>query len=197
MRYILFLSLVLIPLYLIAQPHEGLPIIRAESRLVDVRMGDELLKQAWRIVPEASPDVLTVPCRTPDMQVAFYTDRDSIRYVVNPGDNHQFYILYEGQYALTEIKGVPYVKPAIFSDDYIEANRGRWTVGVPEVQELVHIIFALTPTGVADSNLVEHETDYYREVMKLYQADPGRKIEAYYPAMLSWCREVNESGEGE
>lgn len=38
--------------------------------------------------------------------------------------------------------------------------------------------------------------EFNRELLKLYQADPGRKIEAYYPAMLNWCRQVNEGEAG-
>ncbi len=166
MRHFITFVLLVFPFFLTAQTYKGLPVIQSGSRLADIRMGEEFLRQAWRIVPEASPDVLTVPCRTSDVPVAFYTDTDTIRYAVNPGDSHRFYILLQDSaYALTEIRGVPFIKPAIFTDEYIEARRGKWSVEVPEVQELLHIIFALTPTGIADSNLVEHETAYYQEVM--------------------------------
>ena len=62
-----------------------------------------------------------------------------------------------------------------FDKDYIMANRGRHNIEVPEVQELVHIIFALTARGIEDENLVNHEGDYYREVMQQfgqYKDDP-------------------------
>jgi hypothetical protein len=52
-----------------------------------------------------------------------------------------------------------------FTTDYIQNNKGKWSIEVPEVQELVHIVIALTPVGLADSNLVEHESAYYTEVM--------------------------------
>ncbi len=54
---------------------------------------------------------------------------------------------------------------ANFSADYMVANNGKWSVEVPEVQELVHIIFAITDKGLADLDLVDHETDYYQRVM--------------------------------
>ena len=53
-----------------------------------------------------------------------------------------------------------------FSPEYISKNKGQYSIEVPEVQELVHIIFALTSVGKADSNLVNQEGDYYKEVLK-------------------------------
>lgn len=54
---------------------------------------------------------------------------------------------------------------ANFSDEYKSSNRGKFSFEVPEVQELVHIIFAITDVGIADSNMVNHQGFYYREVM--------------------------------
>jgi hypothetical protein len=52
-----------------------------------------------------------------------------------------------------------------FSEEYKTNNRGKFSFEVPEVQELVHIIFAITKVGIADSNMVDHESEYYKEVM--------------------------------
>ncbi len=60
--------------------------------------------------------------------------------------------------------------PANYSDDYIKAYSGKFTVEIPEVQELVHIVIALTPRGINDSDLVEHRTSYYKEVMNYFSA---------------------------
>ncbi len=53
-----------------------------------------------------------------------------------------------------------------FSKEYISKNKGQYSIEVPEVQELVHIIFALTPRGIADTNMVNQKGDYYKEVLK-------------------------------
>jgi hypothetical protein len=53
-----------------------------------------------------------------------------------------------------------------FTPEFKQANRGKWTVEVPEVQELVHIVFALTERGQKDNNMVQHEGSYYQEVMR-------------------------------
>ena len=62
-----------------------------------------------------------------------------------------------------------------FDEEYILANRGRHSIEVPEVQELVHIIMALTEKGIEDRNLVNQEGEYYQKVMQKfrpYKDDP-------------------------
>lgn len=63
-----------------------------------------------------------------------------------------------------------------FSPEYIASHKNKWTIEVPEVQELVHIVIAISPTGLADSNMVEHRTAYYREVLEKFQAYKHHKI---------------------
>ncbi|MEO1054687.1 MAG: hypothetical protein AAFX87_28910, partial [Bacteroidota bacterium] len=58
---------------------------------------------------------------------------------------------------------------ASFTDSYKELNRGKYKIEIPEVQELVHIAIAITPTGLADSNMVDHTTDYYQEVISHFK----------------------------
>lgn len=90
-------------------------------------------------------------------------NRDNIR-ITDPVKQAKYKILGwydEGNYA--------------FDKKYILANKGRYSIEVPEVQELVHLIFALTKTGVEDENLVNQEGEYYREVMQefgSYKDDP-------------------------
>jgi len=45
---------------------------------------------------------------------------------------------------------------------------GQYNVEIPEVQELIHIAIAITPTGLADSNIVDHTTTYYSEVIDYF-----------------------------
>lgn len=173
---IAFLLIVLFATPMVAQTrYQGLPVIKANQKRISYRVNDELHQDSWNISPELQPDELTVPCKMPVTTVAFYTGLDSITYQITPGQSERFYVLWNGKYALTAIKGVAYVPPAIFSDQYVRAHQGKYFVEVPEVQELVHIAFALTPTGLADKNMVEHSTAYYQEVMqhfKLYSKEP-------------------------
>ncbi len=57
-------------------------------------------------------------------------------------------------------------KSAHFSDDYKKFNDKKWSVEVPEVRELINVIFAITPKGLAGSSLelfnIMRENDDYR-----------------------------------
>ncbi|MFD2935826.1 DUF4932 domain-containing protein [Spirosoma flavum] len=55
------------------------------------------------------------------------------------------------------------VKAAIFNDAYKKANKGKTSIEVPEVYELVNVIFALTNYGKTPA--IYKETDYYPAVM--------------------------------
>jgi hypothetical protein len=61
------------------------------------------------------------------------------------------------------------------TDDYISKNRNKWTIEVPEVQELVHIIIALTPMGKEDRTIVLHDTEYYKNVIDHFQKFESHK----------------------
>ncbi|MET0242099.1 MAG: DUF4932 domain-containing protein [Flavitalea sp.] len=55
------------------------------------------------------------------------------------------------------------VKPATFSDQYKRDNDGKTIIEVPEVYELMNVIFALTEYG--KSGAIEKETTYYNAVV--------------------------------
>lgn len=86
--------------------YKGLPVIVANARVADYKVGQQLVKGNWNISPSISPDVLKVPVYKKKQPVTFYTDSDSISFNVKPGKSYQFYVLLNNQeYALTEFKG--------------------------------------------------------------------------------------------
>ena len=83
-----------------------LPVIKATSKLVDIRDGNEFKKSGWTITPEAKPDVYTTPSK--GKKVTFYTDKDSITIKITPTTKFDFIILLNDSVkALTEIKYAP------------------------------------------------------------------------------------------
>lgn len=56
----------------------------------------------------------------------------------------------------------------LFDEEYILTNKGKHSIEAPEVQELVHIIMALTQRGIEDKNLINQEGEYYQKVMKTF-----------------------------
>ncbi|NJL77504.1 MAG: hypothetical protein HC892_23155 [Saprospiraceae bacterium] len=62
------------------------------------------------------------------------------------------------------------------SVQYVNDHRDKWTIELPEVQELVHIIIAISPTGISDSNMVDHTTAYYKKVLEHFGKYDKHKI---------------------
>jgi hypothetical protein len=157
-----------------AAAEESLPILEATRPVVSIRDGATFLQDAWRLTPELSPDVYEagLPDGRPH-RVTFITDADSIGFTVEEGGQYDFIIRYREDRCLTRIVGARIVPMAVFDEAYRAAHRGKITVEVPEMYELVNIAIAMTPTGLADSSLVYHRSDYYRNVLKWF--DPYRR----------------------
>ncbi|WP_298653600.1 transglutaminase-like domain-containing protein [uncultured Proteiniphilum sp.] len=70
-----------------------LKIIKANSTQVDIKDDNDFRKNAWRIVPEANPDVYTTSAK----KVTFYTDIDSISFDIKQKEHYDFVILLNGK----------------------------------------------------------------------------------------------------
>lgn len=81
-----------------------IPIIKANSKNVDIKDDNQLRKNAWTIVPEEKLDVY----KTSAKKVTFYTDVDSISFKIDPKKQYDFIILLNGKdSARTQIKYLP------------------------------------------------------------------------------------------
>jgi hypothetical protein len=97
--------------------YKGLPVITTKAMQADYRVDTEWTRGRWGIAPEASPDVLLVPCFSRTVHFSFHTDSDSIGFPISGGQSKQFYVRTpDGQYALTEIKGFNY-EPIAFNTE--------------------------------------------------------------------------------
>jgi len=89
-----FLTIIVVTLLtqnLFAQ--KKLPTIKANSLQVDIKVDDNLIKNAWTIVPETNPDIYTTSAK----KVTFYTDIDSISFDVKSNEQYDFVILLNGK----------------------------------------------------------------------------------------------------
>lgn len=68
-------------------------LIKANSLQVDIKVDDNLIKNAWTIVPETNPDIYTTSAK----KVTFYTDIDSISFDVKSNEQYDFVILLNGK----------------------------------------------------------------------------------------------------
>jgi len=71
----------------------GVPVIRAHSLSVDIRVDNVLHKSTWKIVPATNPDVYTTSAK----RVTFLTDLDSIAFTIDPKEKYDFVILVDGK----------------------------------------------------------------------------------------------------
>ncbi len=80
-----------------------LPVIRAASKSVDIKIGDKLFEKQWTIVPKYRPDVYHVGAV--GKTVTFYTDLDSISVKIDTTTQFDFIILLnQKDSAYTQIK---------------------------------------------------------------------------------------------
>ena len=89
MKFYFLFILILIGPSLFAQ--NKLPVIIANTTSVDIREGDALNKNAWRISPEIRPDIYTTSSK--GEMVTFYTDKDSISVKITDKTKFDFIIL--------------------------------------------------------------------------------------------------------
>lgn len=172
-----------------------LRLIRSNIEKIDVRDGQQLRKNWWTLSPEAKPDVYSFFATQPKI-VSFITDVDSISITVEPGKNYDFVILLHNKDSCyTRVSSVFRRGITEFTPQFIKTQKGKSEFLVPEVKELVHVLMALTPTGLRDSNLVNHQTPYYKKVLEQfggYQNEPVvQDIEKLLSA--SWINYYNLS----
>ena len=80
----------------------NLKMIKAASKSVDIREGDDFYKNRWTISPEVKPDIFTTSSK--GKNVTFYTDKDSLTVKITPTTKYEFIILLNDTIkALTQI----------------------------------------------------------------------------------------------
>ncbi len=100
---------------------QPLPVIRATSRTVNIREGDRLDPIGWIITPEIRPDIYKTNSKS--KKVTFYTDIDSISFLVKPDGKYGFVILLNGKdSAFTQIIYEPGILDSL---KYAEDNWGN------------------------------------------------------------------------
>jgi Domain of unknown function (DUF4932) len=144
-------------------------VIKSNGLTASLRVDKDYYKDAWNISPQVKPDVQEIPVHEKPVSVSFVTDIDSIHFLVEAGKQYNFIVLVNGKdSAYTQIKGELFINPASFSKQYIAVHNNKTFVEIPEVYELVNIIYAITPTGKKDEDMIYKESGYYKEVLAYF-----------------------------
>jgi hypothetical protein len=96
------------------------------------------------------------------------TEKDSLALFILPAQSVRFYVVAENRHdsLLCDFKGV--VKAASFTNRYKKLNNKKIITEVPEVYELLNIIFALTKRGESDNNIAYKGSPYYQAVKNYF-----------------------------
>lgn len=149
---------------------QQLPLIKASVNKADIKVGNELQDVNWTINATIRPDVFDVYLPKAGLPVTFITDKDSIRVEVKPGDYREFVILVNDKdSALTAVKAFLDVPRAHFSEVYKKSHTGKTFVEIPQVYELVNVVFALTNEGKKDNGMIRKDNPYHSDVVKWFQ----------------------------
>lgn len=150
---------------------EELPVIRSSVSSVSILDGKVFKKEGWNLVPEAKPDVYDVALlEGKPHKVTFYTDMDSISFLVALGKSYDFMIDWNGKMCHQRLVGKKYVPAAVFDEDYIENRKGKIFVNIPEVYELVNVAMAVTSFGRNNKNFIYQKSKYYQAVLNWFDA---------------------------
>ena len=144
---------------------DKLPTIKSNSRTISIEDGTQLKSNGWSLSPDAKPDVYEAELIDGKAhRVTFITDLDRISFNVEENKKYDFIIEWDGKICYTQIVGARFVPAARFDRRYQAANRGKTSVEIPEVYELVNVALAMTATGISDENMIYKQSDYYKNV---------------------------------
>jgi hypothetical membrane protein len=89
------LQLILVSLLILGNSYaqQGIPLIHADSTVVDIRDGDSLISKQWVLFPNVRPDVYNTPNSPSAKFVSFITNKDSVQIKVEPGREYDLIVL--------------------------------------------------------------------------------------------------------
>src|SRR5690606_7612606 len=154
-----------------------LPVIQSNAEVISIQDGAEFRENVWRLAPEAKPDVYEARLINGEPHtVTFVTDVDKISFTVEEGKKYDFIISHGGEMCYTQIVGTRFVPAAVFDNNYQDQFRGKTTIEVPEVYEMVNIAIALTPTALQDNGLVYKRSPYYQRMLTHFEPFKGHAL---------------------
>ena len=164
---------ILILLFSVSALQAQFPVIHSTSKKIDINDNGDWSRGQWTLNPDLKPDIYKSKVDGESKTITFHTDIDSIQFEVKPKRLYDFVIVYKQQDSCWhQINTFPDFD---FTPDYIKQYKGTYSFEVPEVQELVHIIFALTPAGKSNKNLIQQRSPYYKSVLdhfSQFERDP-------------------------
>lgn len=127
----------------------------------------------------------TIPVNSTDT-ISIVSENDSIAFAVKPPDSLIFDVVrQQGKDTLHCVfTVVEEQERAHFTEAYQQSHRGKTLIEIPKVYELVNIIYALTPTGKTDSDIVDKDIPYYDEVLAYFKKYDQELVVSVFDSLL-------------
>ncbi|MBD2756946.1 DUF4932 domain-containing protein [Spirosoma validum] len=163
-----------------------LSVLRAGGKSLSIRIDTDYYPNRWTIDPSVKPDRFDVSIKSKPVRVAFIAEKDSVVREIKANDVVDFIVLTPaGDSAYTQIRGLRYVEPALFTTSYNKAHTGKTFVEIPETYELINTVFALTKAAQQNDDLIEKNTPYYKDVIAHFSAYKNEPIVTVMDSILT------------
>lgn len=161
-------------------------VLKAKSNIASIRMGKLYYPDAWEMKKnsQSDPDNMNIEETKDSLTfMSVITDIDSIGYSVRQGQTIPFIVILNEKDTVWSNLKVGSSK-GNFTEGYQKANDGKTIIDVPKLYELVNIIMAITPTGIRDSSLIEHDIFYYTKVQKAFSPFKNHRVVGVMDSLL-------------
>lgn len=71
-----------------------------------------------------------------------------------------------------------------FSEKFKKENQGNYKIEINEVKELIHVMIAVTPSGLENDDMVEQKGKYYQDVLAHFKPYANEKIIKTFDSLL-------------
>lgn len=115
------------------------------------------------LAQEKNPLDLELECQAGENRGELSDGKSTIKFTLKKGEK-KYLDVHVGQQEMWRINLTGIEPNAHFSDQYIQAHRGKISVQIHEVGELANIMLALHPDAEKDHNMFDTKTDYYKKV---------------------------------
>jgi len=156
--------------------NQALPLIRSKKKLASVRVDENYWKDVWPISPDSDTSTwYAMPEQDKPVTISYITDLDSIGILLHQNEVYNFSVVTnENDTAYIQFKAA---KPkAKFSKAYQHIHRNRTIIEIPEMYELINVVFALSSlSDEEDSHVVRKDIPYYDEVVNWFRPYKNHK----------------------
>jgi hypothetical protein len=156
-------------------------LLKSTSGLIRIKINNQYSN--WKLAGSKKAESLELALDKKNT-IMFVSDIDSTNIEVDVNQYRKMSVVFQQDTFSLLIHGYKYVKPASFSRKYIKQYKQKVVVLIPEVQELVQIIIALTQQSTMNPNLIEKNTSYYKEVINRFNKFKNHKAVLLVDSLL-------------